>query len=93
MSEKLEQVAAGLADEFRWIVSEHAGVPFEQTKVEMPNAGVWLRYARRAVADMREPTMPMIHAAIALMDGEPECQCMNPGLVVEWNTMIEEALK
>jgi hypothetical protein len=93
MSEKLEQVAAGLADEFRRIISEYAGVPFEQTKVEMPNAGVWLRYARRAVADMREPSMPMIHAAIALMHGQPECQCMHPGSVVEYNTMIDEALR
>lgn len=53
----------------------------------------WRVTARAAIEAMREPTIPMLHAAYSLMDGEPNCECMNPGLYVEWKTMIDEALK
>lgn len=49
MSGKVEKVAEALMGCFRDVVAGHAGMPFEQTKVELPNKDVWLRYASAAV--------------------------------------------
>lgn len=45
-----DHVAAALAESFMLTVSESAGKPFAETKVDLPNKEIWLRYASIAIS-------------------------------------------
>lgn len=85
MSEMVERVADGLIAKFKSEVAKSAEMPFEQTKVSVPDRSIWLGYARAAIEAMREPTDAMLHAA-QIQDGILTAQ-------YNWDDMISVALE
>lgn len=49
---RLEQIAQAIANRFKDRVSANAEMPFEETKVVLPNQEIWLDYARAAVEEL-----------------------------------------
>lgn len=94
----IEKVARALRDDFKLRISESAGEPFEATGVSVPADDVWARYARAAIAAMREPTGYMPHAGgMALANtglSDSPIGGMSMRAPIEcWQAMIDEALK
>lgn len=99
MSEMVKHVADALAQSFRDTVARVSGESWEETGVTLPSKEVFERYARAAIAAMRDPTARMIYV------GEGYCDfVLPPGLDntgdgrrkefrMGWQAAIDEALK
>lgn len=95
MNEMKERVADKLIQRFKARVAFHAGIPFEETSVALPNREIWLDYASAAIEEMRNPTVLMENAG-AELDDWGVASDPGPGhasALSHWHAMIEQALK
>lgn len=95
MNEMIERVATALSESFKARVATAAGVPFDATGVQLPNADLWRDYAQVAIIAMREPTIAMRYDGWAPTAFAPEVRVsslqFDPAPV--WTAMIDAALK
>ncbi len=90
MSGMVEIVSKALESSFIEAVSEISGEAFEKTGVSLPGPQTWERYARAAIAAMREPTEGMVDAAY---DYDNSGAQLSESYDVIYTVMIDAALK